>query len=76
MELQSLENYTERELLELIVSNQVRSEQRLFKIYAFLSKNKQFKEEFAKNYQSKAETMQDFLNSIDELDIEIKSTIS
>jgi len=32
MELKSLENYTDRELLELIISNQVRSEQRLYKI--------------------------------------------
>ena len=53
MELKTLDQYTDRELLELIVSNQVRTEQRIYKIYAFLFDK--YKDEFSKNNKHKGE---------------------
>lgn len=73
MELKSLKNYTKRELLELIVSNQVRSEQRLYKIYTFLFDK--YKDDFSKNNQHKGKTFEDFLDSFDGLDKEIRNII-
>ena len=74
MELKTLDEYTDRELLELIVSNQVRTEQRIYKIYAFLVDK--YKDEFSQNNQHKGETFEDFLDSCDGLDKQIRNIIT
>lgn len=74
MELKTLDQYTDRELLKLIVSNQVRTEQRIYKIYAFLFDK--YKDEFSKNNQHKGETFEDFLDSFDGLDKQIRNIIT
>ena len=74
MELKTLDEYTDRELLELIVSNQVRTEQRIFKIYAFLFDK--YKGEFSKNNQHKGETFEDFLDSFTGLDQQLRNIIA
>lgn len=73
MELKPLNEYTKRELLELIVSNQVRTEQRIFKIYTFLFDK--YEDNFSKNNQHKGKTFEDFLDSFDGLDKEIRNII-
>jgi hypothetical protein len=74
MELKSLENYTDRELLELIVSNQVRSEQRLYKIYAFMTD--EYGDKFSKHNKHKGETFEDFLDSFMGLHQQINQKLS
>ena len=74
MELKSLENYTDRELLELIISNQVRSEQRLYKIYAFMTDK--YGAEFSKHNKHKGETFEDFLDSFMGLNQQINQKLS
>ena len=74
MELKTLDQYTDRELLKLIVSNQVRTEQRIYKIYAFLFDK--YKDEFSKNNQHKGETFEDFLVLFDGLDKQIRNIIT
>lgn len=74
MELKALENYTDRELLELILSNQVRSEQRLYKIYAFMSEK--YGTDFKKNNQHKAESFKELLSSFEDLSIDINQELS
>ncbi|MBA0883667.1 hypothetical protein [Flavobacterium undicola] len=73
MELKALDQYTDRELLELIVSNQVRTEQRIYKIYTFLFDK--YKDDFSKNNQHKGKTFEDFLDSFDGLDKQLRSII-
>lgn len=74
MELKPLNKYEDRELLELIVSNQVRMEQRLFKIYWFLSDK--YGEEFQKNNEHKGEAMKEFTDSFKGLNMQIREIIS
>ena len=74
MELKTLDQYTDRELLELIVSNQVRTEQRIYKIYAFMTDK--YGAEFSKHNKHKGETFEDFLDSFTGLDQQIGKIIS
>lgn len=74
MELKTLDQYDDRELLELIVSNQVRTEQRIYKIYSFLTDK--YGKEFSKHNQHKGETMEEFIDSFAGLDIQIRQIIS
>jgi hypothetical protein len=74
MELKSLDQYSKRELLELIVSNQVRSEQRLYKIYAFMTEK--YGAEFSKHNKHKGETLEDFLSSFTGLGRQINEKLS
>lgn len=74
MELKTLEQYTDRELLELIISNQVRTEQRIYKMYAFV--NKKYNKEFNENSKHKIEILEEFVDSYDGLGQQINETIS
>ena len=74
MDLKPIAEYSDRELLELILSNQIRTEQRIFKMYSFLSQVHNL--EFHKNNQSKLEALKNFLDSFDGLDKEIRSFIA
>jgi hypothetical protein len=74
MELKTLEQYTDRELLELIISNQVRTEQRIYKMYTFV--NKKYNKEFNENSKHKIEILEEFLDSYDGLGQQINETIS
>jgi len=74
MELKHLNEYTERELFELIVSNQVRLEQRLHKIYSFLSEK--YTKEFHKHNEHKDEAFEEFLDSFSGLNRQINKLIS
>ena len=74
MELKTLDQYTKRELLELIVSNQVRTEQRIYKIYAFMTDK--YGAEFSKHNKHKGETFEDFLDSFTGLDQQINNIIA
>ena len=74
MEIKRLKEYTDRQLLELILSNQVRMEQRLCKMYEFMSDK--HGEEFHKNNKQKSEVMEDFVNSHYKLNQQINEIIS
>jgi hypothetical protein len=74
MELKTLDQYTDRELLELIISNQVRTEQRIYKIYAFMTDK--YGAEFSKHNKHKGETFEDFLDSFRGLDQQINNIIA
>ena len=74
MELKTLDQYSKIELLELIVSNQVRTEQRISKIYAFMMDK--YGAEFSKHNNHKGETFDDFLDSFDGLYKEIRNIIT
>ena len=74
MKLKNLEQYSKRELLELIISNQVITEQRIFKIYSFLSQK--HGEEFTQNNQHKIDVFKEFLDSYNNLDAQIRQAIS
>jgi hypothetical protein len=73
MELKTLDQYSKRELLELIVSNQVRSEQRIYKMYSFMAGK--YGAEFSKNNINKGDTFEDFLDSFSGLEQQISKTI-
>lgn len=74
MELKTLDQYSKRELLELIVSNQVRTEQRISKIYAFMMDK--YGAEFSKHNKHKGETFEDFLDSFMGLNQQINQKLS
>lgn len=73
MELKTLDRYTDRELLELLISNQVRSEQRIFKIYSYMTEK--YGAEFGKHNMHKSEAFEDFLDSFSGLNQQIRETI-
>jgi len=73
MKLKRLEEYTDRQLLELIVSNQVRLEQRLHKMYWYLA-NKDT-ENFSKHDESKSDAFKEFVESFVSLNQEIEQVI-
>ena len=74
MEIKKLEKYTERQLLELIVSNQVRMEQRLYKMYWFMSE--QYGENFHKHNEHKGEAFKEFIESFRGLKQQINQIVS
>lgn len=65
MNIKKLEKYTDRKLLELIVSNQVRMEQRLYKMYWFMSE--QYGRDFHKHNEHKGEAFKEFVESFHNL---------
>ncbi|MDR2207124.1 MAG: hypothetical protein LBE36_13330 [Flavobacteriaceae bacterium] len=73
MEIKKLQEYTDRELLELAISNQVRIEQRLFKIYGFLSEK--YGEAFHKHNEHKGEAFKEFISSFSGLNQQIAEII-
>ena len=74
MNIKKLEDYTDRELLELIVSSQVRMEQRLYKVYWFMSE--QYGESFHKHNEHKGEAFKEFIDSFRGLNQQISQIIS
>ena len=74
MEIKNLDEYTDRQLLELVVSNQVRMEQRLYKMYWFMSE--QYGESFNKHNEHKGEVFKDFVESFRSLNQQINKIIT
>ena len=74
MDIKKLEDYSDRQLLELIVSNQVRMEQRLYKMYWFMSE--QYGENFHKHNEHKGEAFKEFVDSFHGLSQQINQIIS
>jgi len=74
MDIKKLEEYTDRELLELVLSNQVRIEQRLYKMYWFMSE--QYGEDFQKHNEHKGEAFKEFVESFRGLNQQINQIIS
>lgn len=74
MEIKRLSEYEDRELLEFIVSNQVRMEQRLFKIYGFLSEK--HSEDFHKHNEHKGEAFEEFISSFRSLNQQINEILN